>query len=599
MNIKGYILLINREKKFLETVQKSLLDAGYSVLTSTTMSSAVNLLSNNTVALVICDSELKDFSGYDLLRFVKNNPQLEKIPFMFFVPVHDQGNAGKAFKWGATDFIVYPLDGKILLERIAEILSPKDGEEKKAVVPQENVPEPIPPSVNIASPIQKERRESNRVVLQNAVNIEVSRDAILWLPGQIKNISKHGFLMETPLLGRPGMLLYIRVQLSHAKCVIESQVRHVSISNYQLLADIGVEIVDSETWTEVHNFIMEVVDKGINPAAERPSISMTLTDSKKLNPVISQPESETIVIMNNNETIYSPPSQPEFSEPPSGKALEIRFYHSLVGKQLGNYKAVSFIGAGAMGGVFKGWDIVLERNVALKVISYKLSSIASFRDMFVKEARLISQLNHPNIAQIYYIDQSDDVFYFAMELINGGTLKDMIREGKNLNGTKGLEYLITVCRTLDFVSGKNIIHRDIKPENIMISDDGTLKVVDFGVAVVNDGQNKKGKSENLVGSPYYVSPDCIKGLPLDSRSDIYSLGATFYHFFAGAPPFDGNNVEEVLLKHLNDDLVPLKMRNPAVSNWLSDIITKMMAKSPENRYQGYKDIIADLDLLMH
>lgn len=598
MNIKGYILLINREKKFLETIQKSFLDAGYSVLTSTTMSSAVNLLSNNSVALVICDSELKDFSGYDLLRFVKNNPNLEKIPFVFFVPVHDQGNAGKAFKWGASDFIVYPLDGKILLERINEIISPIDGEEKIAVIQQESTPEPNAKSATIVSPLQKERRESDRIVPKNAVNVEISRDAILWLPGQIKNISRQGFLMETPLLGRPGMLLYIRVQMPHAKCVIESQVRHVSISNYQLLADIGVEIAESVTWTEVYDFIIEVVDKGISPAVEKPSISTTLTDGKKLNPVSSQPESETIVIMNDNETIYSPPSQPEFSEPSSGKALEIRFYHSLVGKQLGNYKAVSFIGAGAMGGVFKGWDIVLERNVALKVISYKLSSIASFRDMFVKEARLISQLNHSNIAQIYYIDQSDDVFYFAMELINGGTLKDMIRAGKNLDVTKGLEYLITICRTLDFVSGKNIIHRDIKPENIMISEDGTLKVVDFGVAVVNDGQDKKGKSENLVGSPYYVSPDCIKGLPLDSRSDIYSLGATFYHFFAGVPPFEGNNVEEVLVKHLSDDLISLKQKNPSVSNWLSDIISKMMAKSPEKRYQKYKDIIADLNLLL-
>ena len=124
-----------------------------------------------------------------------------------------------------------------------------------------------------------------------------------------------------------------------------------------------------------------------------------------------------------------------------------------------------------------------------------------------------------------------------MELISGGTLKDMIKDSNNLNSAKGLEYLVTVCQTLDFVSGKNIIHRDIKPENIMITDDGILKVVDFGVAIVNDGKNKKGKSENLVGSPYYVSTDCIKGLPLDSRSDIYSLGATFYHVFAGMPPF--------------------------------------------------------------
>ncbi len=591
--------MINREKKFLETVHKSLLDAGYSILTATTMSSAVSLLSNNTVALVICDSELNDFSGYDLLRFIKNNPQLEKIPFMFFVPVHDQGNAGKAFKWGATDFIVYPLDGKILIERIGEILSPQGGEAKISISTKEDNREPLPQPLNAAPSVQKERRENDRIVPKDSINVEVSRDAILWLPGQIKNISRQGFLMETPLLGRPGMLLYIRVQLPNGKCVLESQVRHVSISNHQLLAEIGVEIGDSVAWTEVNNYIIELIDTGKNPAAERLSVSGKIPDIKTISAAKAQPETETIVVMNSNETMYNPPSKSNFNEPPNGKALEIRFYHSLVGKQLGNYKAVSFIGAGAMGGVFKGWDIILERNVALKIISYKLSSIASFREMFVKEARLVSQLSHPNIAQIYYIDQSDDVFYFAMELISGGTLKDMIKDGNNLNSMKGLEYLVTICRTLDFVSGKNIIHRDIKPENIMISHDGTLKVVDFGVAVVNDGKNKKGKSENLVGSPYYVSPDCIKGLPLDSRSDIYSLGATFYHFFAGVPPFEGESVEDVLLKHLNENLVPLKMKNPVVSNWLSDIIAKMMAKNPEDRYQHYKDIIADLDLLMH
>lgn len=598
MDIKSYILLINREKKFLDTVQKSLLDAGYPVLTATTMSHAVNLLSSNTVALIICDSELKDFSGYDFLQFVKNNPLLEKIPFIFFVPVHDQGNAGRAFKLGATDFIVYPLDGKILIERIGEILSPLDGEEKISISPRKDSHDPVFPPAKAVTPSPMERRESERIVLKVTVNIEISRDAILWLPGQVKNISRQGFLMETPLLGRPGMLLYVRIRLPSGKCVIESQVRHISISNHQLSADIGVEIENSVAWTEVYNYVLELEKTGENPVEESTSSADKMHDIKKLSAEVPA-NTETIMVMDSNETIFEAPRQSDFNDSHNEKALEIRFYHSLVGKQLGNYKAVSFIGAGAMGGVFKGWDIILERNVALKIISYKLSSIESFRKMFVKEARLISQLNHPNIAQIYYIDQSDDVFYFAMELINGGTLKDMIRGSNNLNSTKGLEYLLTVCRTLDFVSGKNIVHRDIKPENIMISESGVLKVVDFGVAVVNDGEEKKAKTENLVGSPYYVSPDCIKGLPLDCRSDIYSLGATFYHVFAGAPPFEGDNVEEVLLKHLNDDLVPLKKKNPTVSNWLSDIIAKMMAKNPEERYQNYRSIIADLDLLMH
>lgn len=600
MNIKSYILLINREKKFLETVRKSLIDAGYEVLTATTMGNALNLLSNNnTVKLIICDSELGDFSGLDFLKFLKNNPQLKNIPFVFFVPVHDQGSAGKAFDLGATDFIVYPLDGKILIGRIGEILSSKAGRETKTgSPPKESLRESILPSAKSAFSIQKERRESDRIISSINVNIEISRDAILWLPGQVKNIGKSGFLVETPLLGRLGMLLYIRVQLPGGKCVIKSQVRHITISNHQLSADIGVEIDDSVEWNEIYDYLIGLLDNEINPAVQKPPLVHKIPEIKKTHVSNAQFIEETIVQTDNNATIYADPGQDNFNGFHNEKALEIRFYHSLVGKQLGNYKAVSFIGAGAMGGVFKGWDIALERNVALKVISYKLSSMVSFRDMFVKEARFVSRLNHPNIAQIYYIDQTDDVLYFAMELISGGTLKDMIKDSNNINISKGLEYFVTVCRTLDFVSRKNIIHRDIKPENIMISDNGTLKVVDFGVAVVNDGKTKKGKSDELVGSPYYVSPDCIKGLPLDSRSDIYSLGATFYHVFAGVPPFAGDDIEDVLVKHLNETLIPLQKKNPGVSKYLSDIIGRMMAKNPGERYQDYQSIISDLDLLM-
>jgi len=219
--------------------------------------------------------------------------------------------------------------------------------------------------------------------------------------------------------------------------------------------------------------------------------------------------------------------------------------------------------------------------------------------MFVKEARLVSRLTHPNIAQIYYIDQMDDVLYFAMELINGGTLADIIKDHNNLNTAKGLEHFITICRTLDFVSRQNIVHRDIKPANIMIDDNGTLKVVDFGVSIVNDGTSTRRKPEGLVGSPLYASPDCIMGRSLDCRSDIYSLGATFYTVFSGTPPFDGECVEAILFKHMNEELVPLKKKNPILSSELSDIIGKMMNKNPEDRYQDYQSIINDLNILMH
>ncbi|MBN1381911.1 MAG: protein kinase [Deltaproteobacteria bacterium] len=599
MDIKSYILLINREKKFLATIRQSLLDAGYPVLTTTTMSHALNLLSTNSIRLIICDSALEDFSGYEFLRFLKKNPLLEKIPFVFYVPVHDQGSAGKAFELGATDFIVYPLDGKIFIERIGEILSSSgDHDRPSPALPKENIEEHSAEPVSTSLPEKKARRESERITPKSDTHIEISRDAILWVPGQIMNINMQGILIETPLLGRLGMLIYIRVPLPHGKCVIESQVKHITISNHQLSADIGVEIEDSLEWTEVYNYItgyIKTEDKGKDKKAASPEKK---SEPKKVNEPQMPINTNTVMLMDFNKTRFADPLLHNFNDPQSDKALEIRFYQSLVGKQLGNYKAVSFIGAGTMGGVFKGWDIVLERNVALKVISYKLSSIASFREMFVKEARFISRLSHPNIAEIYYIDQTDDVLYFAMELINGNTLADMIKESNNLNTSKGLECFLTTCRTLDFVSRKNIIHRDIKPENIMIDDKGILKVVDFGVAIVNDGKSKKRKSEGLVGSPLYVSPDCIMGQPLDSRSDIYSLGATFYHLFSGFPPFEGEDMEEVLLKHLNEDLVPLRKKNPTISVNLSDIIEKMMAKKPENRYQSYQAIIDDLDYLM-
>jgi len=596
MDIKSYILLVNREKKFLNTVCKSLIEAGYPVLTATTMSSALNLLSNNSVALIICDSELDDSNGYEFLEFLKNTPFLKKIPFVFFVPIHDQRGAGKAFGMGAADFMVYTPDGKeasrVLIERIGEMLSSKTGKPITSVLPKETHYQSFNQQLDAIPSSSKECRNSERLIPKQVVNIELSRDSILWLPGRIININKQGLLIETSLLGRLGMLLNIRVPLPTGACVIESHIKHISINNHQLSAEIGVETEQTIDWIETYDYIVNLKDNVKKPAAKKPAFIDKLPVEKKIN-------ADMIIRVDRHKKTAADPLLHNFSDSRSEKALEVKFYRSLVGKQLGNYKAVSFIGAGGMGGVFKGWDVVLERNVALKVISYNLSSIASYRDMFVKEARLVSRLTHPNIAQIYYIDQMDDVLYFAMELINGGTLADIIKDHNNLNTAKGLEHFITICRTLDFVSRQNIVHRDIKPANIMIDDNGTLKVVDFGVSIVNDGTSTRRKPEGLVGSPLYASPDCIMCRSLDCRSDIYSLGATFYTVFSGTPPFDGECVEAILFKHMNEELVPLKKKNPILSSELSDIIGKMMNKNPEDRYQDYQSIINDLNILMH
>ncbi|MBI5062886.1 MAG: serine/threonine protein kinase, partial [Desulfatitalea sp.] len=212
-------------------------------------------------------------------------------------------------------------------------------------------------------------------------------------------------------------------------------------------------------------------------------------------------------------------------------AYDIRFYSSLIGKQLDNYRVISLIGAGSMGGVLQGWDVALEREVALKIISFELSSKEEFREMFIKEARVISKLNNQNIAQIYNIGTSNDILYYAMEFIDGVTLKEMINKERKLNLRKGLEILTTVCKALEVVYQNSVVHRDIKPANIMVNRKGVVKLLDFGVAHSKDAKSTGRRV--VAGTQLYMSPEQIAGLTLDHKSDMYSLGATFYHAICG------------------------------------------------------------------
>ncbi|MEE9910955.1 MAG: protein kinase [Deltaproteobacteria bacterium] len=605
MNEKAHILLVNREEEFLESVGRSLRDAGYSVLTATTMSHALDVLSGRNVLLVICDSELPDSSGFDFLGLLKDSPALKKIPFMFLVSARfivdtleeEVARILKAFDMGAADFIVDTPEEEIsgvLMKRIGKILPADAGKTSVPLPDRKPLQEERAGPSEAVTPGGDDRRDSERTAPKKVVHVEISRDAVLWMPGQIININEQGLKIETSLLGKLDMLLFIRVPFPGGKKVVAtSHIRHISISNHQFSAVIGVEVEESVECREIYNYVVKLM--GLVASPEEKAAAPDAAPVEKIF------DANMIKLMDGDkrQTVHMRPPLNDSSDTRNEKSLEMKFYRSLIGKQLGNYKAMSFIGAGSMAGVFKGWDFVLEREVALKIISYKLSAIASCRDMFVREARLVSRLTHPNIAKIYHIDHMDDILYFAMEFISGGTLADIINQGNNVNLAKGLEHFITICQTLDFVSRQNIIHRDIKPENILIDDQGMIRVVDFGVAIVYDGTNKNSAPETMAGSPLYVSPECVAGRPLDSRSDIYSLGATFYHFFAGVPPFDGDSVEAIFFKHVKEVLVPLKKRNPAVSGDLSYVIGKMMAKRPDDRFQNYQVIIDKLSRLTH
>ncbi len=599
------ILLINRDKKFLDQMASALQSAGYRVHTAAQMRGALSILSDRPVKLIICDKDLQDISGYDFLRFIKSDPLREKIPFMFLVPITDQGRAFKAFELGAVDFLVYPINAQEIVGRIREACSSSAPSAKPAPAASATPVTPAAPAAPkkepqpVINPLQEQQQAHEKRVHKRIpakpLKIDLSRDGVIWMPGMIKNFSLHGLFVETSLFGKPGVRLMIRFIVPEGTFIVNSHIKHIRFDDFQKPAGLGIEVEEDETWRRLYEKISQSSRPAPETDAQAQQSPQQQHDTAEKS-TVSEIESTIILTPDDDGTLISNGTTAQAG---SGKkpSYDIRFYHSLIGKQLDNYRAITLIGAGSMGGVLQGWDVALEREVALKIISYELSSKENFREMFIKEARVISKLNHPNIAQIYSIGSSNDILYYAMEFIDGVTLKDVIDREGNIHSLKGLDYLSTVCDAMETVYQSSVVHRDIKPANIMINNRGIVKIVDFGVAKLSNAKTKGYDKNMIMGSPLYMAPEQIAGLVLDHRSDMYSLGATFYHAFSGAPPFESEDFKEILDHHLNKPLTPLRNKNPKIAAELCRIIEKMMAKDPNHRYKNFDEIIKELKAL--
>ena len=389
------------------------------------------------------------------------------------------------------------------------------------------------------------------------------------------------------MMGKAGVSMMIRIKQTDGAFILNGVVKDISFNDFQRPAGLEINIAVDDNWRRIQATLPDG-DKSSGILEPFKNSAVMGADRVVEQSSLMAPGPENISVI----TTHKKTDRSEHRE----SSYDKRFYQSLVGKQLDNYRAISVIGIGNMGGVLQGWDVALEREVALKIISYKLSSKEAFRELFIKEARVISKLNHPNIAHIYHIGTSNEILYYAMEFIEGITLKEIIKQHGSIELTKGLIYLQTVCDAMEIIYQNSIVHRDIKPANLMISREGIVKIVDFGVAHAHDARSNKGRGEKrgLYGTPLYMSPEQIAGLAIDHRSDMYALGATFYHAFSGSPPFQANDIKGLLRHHLNTPLTPLKEKNPSVSEDLSDIIDKMMAKDPFERYDNFRLIKGEI-----
>ncbi len=263
----------------------------------------------------------------------------------------------------------------------------------------------------------------------------------------------------------------------------------------------------------------------------------------------------------------------------------------LLPEQVAHYKLLQIIGTGGMGAVYRGLDISLERNVAVKVMREEFAKNPQFVESFLREARAAASLNHPNVAQIYSFGEQEGRYYLVMELLPGGSLDDRIEKEHHVSEVDVLDVGIQVASGLRAAYERGLIHRDIKPGNILFSQDGTAKVVDFGLARFVTKAAAQHQEEGIWGTPYYIAPEKVSQNKEDFRSDIYSLGGTLFHALAGRPPFDAGTSTEVVLKHLHSPAVSLKTFAPDSTDQTAEVIGRMLRRDPADRPKSYDELI--------
>ena len=265
-----------------------------------------------------------------------------------------------------------------------------------------------------------------------------------------------------------------------------------------------------------------------------------------------------------------------------------------IGRLLDNrYEILEIIGTGGMAVVYKARCHRLNRLVAIKILKDEFARDEEFRRRFRAEGEAVAMLSHPNIVQVYDVSSTDSANYIVMELIDGISLKQYMEKKGILNWKETLHFAMQIAKGLEHAHGRGIVHRDIKPHNVMVLKNGSVKVMDFGIARVMSKSNTLTKE--ALGSVHYISPEQAKGGWVDNRSDLYSLSVVMYEMMAGRPPYDGESPVAVAIQHINGGAVMPSTLNPNIPGGLEQIIMKGMALDTKDRYSSAGEMLKDME----
>jgi serine/threonine-protein kinase len=262
---------------------------------------------------------------------------------------------------------------------------------------------------------------------------------------------------------------------------------------------------------------------------------------------------------------------------------------------LGDFRLVAQLGAGAMGTVYRARQISTPRDAAVKVLSRELARRPDFVQRFQREARLMSRLDHPHIVRCYAVGESHGFHYLALEYVGGGSVASWLERLGRFDLADALSVVLGCAQGLQYAHEHNLVHRDVKPDNLLFSDEGVVKVADLGLARATDDDVSLTQTGIAIGTPLYAAPEqCRSARSADARSDLYALGGVLYHLLAGRPPFDADNFLELIKAKERGTFAPLRRVRGDLPETVERMVTRLLARLPEQRYQDCGELIEDL-----
>jgi hypothetical protein len=287
-----------------------------------------------------------------------------------------------------------------------------------------------------------------------------------------------------------------------------------------------------------------------------------------------------------------PEAEPGAAEPPARRAKAANG-ELTAGDEIGGFKILGVLGRGGQGIVYRAEQVSLNRQVALKVLSHELTDDPVFVARFQAEARAAARLHHPNVVQVFDVGHEGTTWFYSMEVMGQGSLEDLVKQRGKLSAEEVVTLLQDAARAFEYAESLRIVHRDVKPDNLMLDEHGHVKLVDLGLALTDevDGGAK------VVGSPAFMSPEQALRRAIDHRSDLYSLGCTAYRLLSGKNPFRRATVKEILVAHVKETAEPLHKVEPEVPIELSEVVARLMAKDPGERFQSAAELREALEEL--